>query len=350
MPRGPRRISAGSVTPRARTSSPIERTIRDRFAARIKSFFQPGQRYPDAQRLYAPNLEEPPEVTAAPRIEADPLKWPDDMATSLDDIDEIPFDNIDQAIHDPQQMTFPQGNPIGLAVGHQPAPHAQNQLATQISGLGGQETVIYEDEEESGREETEGEENKSLMQIAGTSRKSDTISPPFNLWNEIIAAITSLGVDENVVSTGALARYSSPSIKSALWYEDNAIAMFKDELQAYRAAIAYIREASKHIKYPENTPTKKAAWMELGGFDFRLTAVSNYLDILGKDLAKCKTNCPDTELGRAMAMNAMELKNILKDIGAKVYELRELIIYRLVRKHDTARNKISIFSPLGGFF
>ncbi|KAK6541872.1 hypothetical protein TWF694_007650 [Orbilia ellipsospora] len=354
MLRRSRRDAAGPEIPRARSSSPIKRTIRDRLTARIKSFFSPEQTYPDAHALYALNLEEPLEVTSAARIEVDQLKWPDDMATSLDGIDEILMDNTDLAIHDTQQMTFPQGNRIGLVFGPQTTPQIQNRMITQTQDIdeeeGAEEVVIYEGKGDSEQAEVDEGVERSLMQAAGASRKSDNISPPFNLWDELITAIASLGVDENVVNAALLARYSVQSTRTALWHEESAIAMFKDELRAYRTAIAYIRESSKHIKYPENTEIKKAAWMQLGGFEFRLAAVSNYLDILCKDLTKCKTNCPDTEAGRVMAMNALELKGILKDIDAKVDELREVIIYRLVRKHDTARNKITVFSSFGGFF
>ncbi|KAF3920447.1 hypothetical protein ABW20_dc0105093 [Dactylellina cionopaga] len=245
-----------------------------------------------------------PEHATSPvaRGEPEPLGWPDDIAPS--------FDGVEFDLND---MASPQENTANGGTGLQNQP-------TQASVT-----------------------PPSFMAQAGTNRTSDIVQPPFNLWEETIQAVTDLGVTPDQVSPKVLARFINFGGRAELWYEDAAATMFKSEIGPYKVAIAYIIDASKHVLRPNSSKKKKEAWMQLGGIDFRLQAVANYINSLEKDLGKCKEKCNNTASGRVIVLNASALIEVLGELGEKVEELRETIVYRMIRKHDTAKGNISLF-------
>ncbi|KAK6529492.1 hypothetical protein TWF281_008665 [Arthrobotrys megalospora] len=184
----------------------------------------------------------------------------------------------------------------------------------------------------------------SLMRIAGVDRDSDLISPPFNLWEDIIKSIVDLGVTTDIVNPKALSNYIDLPDREAPWYEETVVTMFKQENVPYRLAIAYITEASKHVIKPLSSSKKKSAWMELGSFDFRLNAVDKNAENLIRDVTACKNKCGDTPAERKMALNAADLVEVLWELRRSVADLRETIMYRIIRKHDPTKANICIFS------
>ncbi|EPS37584.1 hypothetical protein H072_8728 [Dactylellina haptotyla CBS 200.50] len=266
--------------------------------------------------------EDVPEVApVAPRLKPNQAMWPDEIAVSTDGVN-LDLDLELNHTHHNEPMTTPRETPGDLVI-----------YVSDASGM------IVETQ-------TIGAQ-QSLMQRAGATRQSDIIAAPFNLWEEIMKAIVDLGVGPNILNPAPLQNCVVSSDRSAFWHEDAAIRMFQQELRPYKVGIAYIKEASKYVRQPYSTKVKKAAWAELGGFDFRLQAVGNYVKILQKDIRACKDKCDDTNAGRLMAMNATELLEVLGELRRKVEELRETILYRMIRKHDPSNPNASNYD-LGG--
>ncbi|KAK6354033.1 hypothetical protein TWF730_008453 [Orbilia blumenaviensis] len=182
----------------------------------------------------------------------------------------------------------------------------------------------------------------SLMRLAGAKRDSDLIAPPFNLWGEIVKAITDLGVTSDIVSPKPLINYIDLPGREELWYQDSAVELFKSEIIPYKLAITYITNASKYVMKPHSSTKKKSAWMELGGFDFRLNSVDRCLQNLIGDITACKNKCMNTTAERRMALNASDLIEVLWQLKRLIANLREtIILVRFLAKAITALDSMS---------
>ncbi|KAF3313151.1 hypothetical protein TWF173_006325 [Orbilia oligospora] len=186
------------------------------------------------------------------------------------------------------------------------------------------------------------ERPKSLMKLAGAKRDSDIIYPPFNLWKELVQNIIKLGVEPQAVSPMALFEYVDIPERQAPWYEPAAIDILTIENDAYKVATEYVIAASSHVIRPHSSAKKVTAWTQLGDFDFRLSAIDAYADNLIRDVNACREKCGDTLVDIKMAINASNLVEVLLELKQSAANLREAIMYRIIRRHDDGKANVWI--------
>ncbi|KAF3182804.1 hypothetical protein TWF751_006008 [Orbilia oligospora] len=186
------------------------------------------------------------------------------------------------------------------------------------------------------------ERSKSLMELAGAKRDSDIIHPPFNLWKELVENMIKLGVEPQTVSPMALFEYVDIPERQAPWYEPAAIDILTIENDAYKVATEYVIAASGHVIRPHSSAKKVMAWTQLGDFDFRLSAIDVYADNLIRDINACREKCGDTVLDIKMAINASNLVEVLLGLKRSAADLREAIMYRIIRRHVDGKANVWI--------
>ncbi|KAF3231502.1 hypothetical protein TWF191_005571 [Orbilia oligospora] len=186
------------------------------------------------------------------------------------------------------------------------------------------------------------ERPKSLMGLAGAKRDSDIIYPPFNLWKELVKNMIRLGVEPQTVSPMALFQYVDIPERQAPWYEPAAIDILTIENNAYKVATDYVIAASGYVIRPHSSAKKVMAWTQLGDFDFRLGAIDTYADNLIRDVNTCREKCGDTLVDIKMAINASNLVEVLLELKQSVADLREAIMYRIIRRHDDGKASVWI--------
>ncbi|KAF3275887.1 hypothetical protein TWF970_006498 [Orbilia oligospora] len=165
------------------------------------------------------------------------------------------------------------------------------------------------------------ERPKSLMKLAGAKRDSDIIYPPFNLWKELVQNIIKLGVEPQAVSPMALFEYVDIPERQAPWYEPAAIDMLTIENDAYKVATEYVIAASGHVIRPHSNA---------------------YADNLIRDVNACREKCGDTLVDIKMAINASNLVEVLLELKQSAANLREAIMYRIIRRHDDGKANVWI--------